>query len=74
MNNRSRANNETLAEALLNEQQRVSELLPLYDNIPEGIFAATLMRAALAKSNRAVMSGDIVGMVAALEDLKGYGA
>lgn len=65
---------ETLADALLNEQQRVRELLPLYDAIPTGIFAATMMRQSLARAEQAVASGDGVAMLAAYEDLKGYDA
>ena len=40
---------DNLAEALPKEQQRVRELLALYDTIPTGTFAATLMRQALAR-------------------------
>ena len=43
--------NETLAEALPKEQQRVRDLLPVYDAIPTGIFAATMMRHSLRKQN-----------------------
>ena len=63
---------ETLAEALPREQQRVRELLPLYDAIPTGIFAATMMRQSLAAAERAAAAGDVVAMMAALEDLRGY--
>ncbi len=65
---------ETLAEALPREQQRVRELLPLYDAIPTGIFAATMMRQSLAAAERAAAAGDVVAMMAALEDLRGYDA
>lgn len=65
---------ETLADALPKEQQRVRDLLPIYDAIPSGIFAATMMRESLAKAERASASGDVVVvvMLAAYEDLKGY--
>ena len=36
--------NETLGEALPREMARVRDLLPLYDAIPTGIFAATMMQ------------------------------
>jgi len=65
---------ETLAEALPREQQRVRELLPLYDAIPTGIFAATMMRQSLAAAERAAAAGDVVAMMAALEDMRGYDA
>lgn len=62
----------TLAEALPKEQQRVRDLLPIYDAIPTGVFAATLMRQSLAQAERASAAGDIVAMLAAYNDLKGY--
>lgn len=64
--------NETLAEALPKEQQRVRDLLPVYDAIPTGIFAATMMRHSLAQAERASASGDVVAMLVAYNNLKGY--
>jgi Ca2+-binding EF-hand superfamily protein len=63
-----------LAEALPEEQQRVRELLPIYDAIPTGVFAATMMRESLSRAEQAAASGDVVAMLAAYEDLKGYKA
>jgi hypothetical protein len=63
---------ESLAESLPREQQRVRDLLLIYDAIPTGIFAATMMRQSLAAAERAAASGDVVAMIAAYEDLKGY--
>lgn len=63
---------ESLAEALPREQQRVRELLPLYDAIPTGVFAATMMRESLARAERAAAAGDVVAMLAAYQDLQGY--
>lgn len=63
-----------LAEALPEEQQRVRELLPIYDAIPTGVFAATIMRESLARAEQAAASGNVVAMMAAYEDLKGYDA
>lgn len=65
---------ETLAEALPKEQQRVRELLSMYDSIPTGIFAATMMRQSLSRAEQAATSGDVIAMLAAYEDLKGYDA
>lgn len=65
---------ETLADALPKEQKRVRELLPMYDAIPTGIFAATMMRQSLARAEQAAVSGDVVAMLVAYEDLKGYDA
>jgi hypothetical protein len=63
-----------LTEALPEEQQRVRELLPIYDAIPTGVFAATMMRQSLARAEQAAASGDVVAMLAAYEDLRGYKA
>ena len=63
-----------IAEALPIEQARVRKLLPLYDEIPEGIFAATMMRQSLAQAEKAAAAGDLVAMIHAYEDLKGYSA
>lgn len=61
-----------LAEALPNEQRRVRELLPLYDAIPTGAFAATMMRQALDRAERAASSGDLIAMLQSYEELKGF--
>lgn len=61
-----------LAEALPKEQERVRELLPLYDAIPAGIFAATMMRQSLRRAELAAASGDVVEMIRAYNDLKEY--
>ena len=63
---------ENLAEALPKEQQRVRDLLPFYDAIPTGVFAATMMRQSLVRAEQAAASGDVITMLAAYEDLKGY--
>ena len=63
---------ETLADALPKEQRRVRELLPIYDEIPAGKFAAMLMRQSLFNAELAASSGDVVAMLAAYEDLKSY--
>lgn len=65
---------DTLAAALPREIQRVSELLPLYDEIPTGVFAATVMRMALQRAQKAIADGDLVGMIQAYEELKGFEA
>ena len=65
---------ETLADALPKEQQRVRELLPIYDAIPAGVFAATMIRQSLARAEKAAASGDVAAMIAAYEDLKDYDA
>ena len=64
----------SLADALPAEIERVQELLPLYDQTPTGVFAATLMRSSIKAAHRAMVEGDVVAMLACYEDLKGYSA
>lgn len=52
----------SLAEALPNEQKRVRELLPLYDEIPTGVFAATMMRQALTRAEQAAKLRGVEGI------------
>ncbi|MEV8518610.1 hypothetical protein ABZR86_02320 [Dyella marensis] len=65
---------ESLAEALPREIERVQELLPLYDAIPTGIFAATMMRESIKTAQDAMVAGDVVQMIRSYEDLQGYKA
>lgn len=62
---------ETLAEALPREQERVRELLPLYDAIPAGAFGAAMLRQALKRAEKAAASGDVIAMLQSLDELKG---
>ena len=66
---------ESLGEALPKEQARVRELIVQYRG-PElggsGIFAATMMENSLKEADKAIMSGDVVAMIRAYEDLKEY--
>jgi hypothetical protein len=65
---------DSLAEALPGEIERVQELLPLYDAIPTGIFAATMMRNSIKAAHAAMVAGDVIAMIQCYEDLKGYKA
>ena len=65
---------DSLAEALPREVERVQELLPLYDEVPMGHFAAAMMRNSIKTAHRAMVAGDVVEMLRAYEDLKGYTA
>lgn len=62
----------TLAEALPAEQERVRELLPIYESVPNGIFVVTMMRDALSRAEKAAASGDVIGMIRSYEELKGF--
>ena len=57
----------------VNEMKRVrDELLPLYDAIPAGKFAATMMRADLDAATKALAEGDVVTMIRVYERLRDY--
>lgn len=63
----------SLAEELPKEQARVRHLITLYREIgPAGEFGACMMEHSLRQADAAVMSGDVVAMIRAYEDLKGY--
>ncbi len=70
MNNEPEA--ESLGTALPKEIERCQELLTQYAAIgPAGIFGATMIRADIAAAHKAMMEGDVVGMLRAYEALKG---
>lgn len=63
----------SLAEALPAEQARVRELKEQYLSIgPAGRPAAFLMEQSLRRADQAVMSGDVIAMLMAYEDLKRF--
>lgn len=62
----------TLGDDMPKEQQRVRELLGEYKAIgPSGRFGAIVIEATLREADQAVMSGDVVRMIAAYQALKG---
>jgi hypothetical protein len=63
----------TLGDELPRQMARVRDhVLPAYLGIPEGIFAATLMRADLDRAAKAMIEGDVVEMMRVCEALKGW--
>lgn len=61
----------SLAEEILAEQERNRRLLETYIEIgPAGTFGAMMLRDLLARTERAVMSGDVVAMMRCYEELK----
>lgn len=63
----------SVGEELPKEMARVrDDLLPVYDSIPSGVFAATMMRADLDRAARALSEGDVVEIIRVYESLKGY--
>lgn len=65
---------DTLGDALPREVARVrDEVLPEYLAIGSpGRFAVAMMRADLDRASHAMISGDVVEMIAAYTSLKGY--
>lgn len=64
---------ETLGTALPREMARVrDELLPAYDSIPSGKWAATMMRLDLDRAAKALAEGDVIAMLRVYENLKWY--
>ena len=65
---------ESLAEALPKEMARVrDQVMPSYVEIgPPGQFALMMMRAALDAAARAMAEGDVIAMIRAHQDLKGF--
>jgi hypothetical protein len=63
---------ETLGEALPKEMARVRQVLTIYIEIgPAGRIGAHLIEQSLQTADKAVIEGDIVGMVRAYKDLQG---
>lgn len=63
----------TVGDALPDEIARVTVILGHYIEIgPAGAPGAMMIRASLDRATRAAASGDVVAMIQALEDLKGY--
>jgi hypothetical protein len=63
---------DTLADALPREIERVQEIIKEYESVPGGEIAAMMMRQDIRKAHEAMMSGDLVGMIAAYKELKEY--
>lgn len=67
-----------MAEGLIGAiQERCNELrneyIPAYEEIgPAGIFATTMMRMAITRAEEAIATGDTVGMVASLQELREF--
>jgi molybdopterin converting factor small subunit len=64
---------DTLGDALPREMTRVRRLIPMYQSIgPAGGFAIMMMNRALDEAQKALAEGDVVAMIRAYEDLKGF--
>lgn len=64
---------ESVADALPKEMARIrDEVLPEYDALPTGVFAATMMRAELDRAAKAMVEGDTIQMIKSLQELRGF--
>lgn len=63
-----------IIEGLHKEIDRVWEIIKEYDAVPNGAgaFAAGLMRHSIKNAENMIATGDTVGMMKALNDLKEY--
>ena len=63
----------TLAEELPAQQARCRQILERALELgPAGTFLATILRASLARAERAAAEGDLAEMIRALNDLQSY--
>ncbi len=60
-----------LPEAMEKEIQRNRELLDVYNTIPTGIFAASMIERDIIKAISALASGDVIRILRSYESLKG---
>ena len=62
----------TIGDQLPKEIERCQELLGIYKSLgPVGVFGHAMISADIAEAHKAMMEGDLVGMVQAYEKLKG---
>lgn len=62
---------DTLGDKLPEEMARVRAVLGYYKEIgPAGMFGAAMIEQSLRAADKAVMSGDLVAMISAYQDLK----
>lgn len=62
----------TLGEALPLEIERVQELIKEYESVPNGNFAAAMMRSDIKAARFAILSGDLAEMVRLHQTLTEY--
>ncbi len=60
-----------LIEGLQQEITRNKEILVIYEEIPQGVFGATMIKAAIKQAEEAMVNNDIVAMLRSYKELKG---
>jgi hypothetical protein len=67
---------DSVGEALPREMTRIRKLLPNYERVapfaPGARITIALMNASLDRAQAALASGDVIKIIRAYEDLKGY--
>lgn len=58
-------------ETLHNEIKRVEELLKFYEEIPEGVFGAVMIKESLKKAKNAISKKDIEYAIEDLQNITG---
>jgi hypothetical protein len=61
-----------IIEGVQEQNNRVRELIKLYMSVPNGQFAAAMMKAAIQEGEAAIASGDTARMIAAYKELEGF--
>ena len=62
----------TLMEGLLEEMDRVREIIAVYKQFPAGQLAAAVMEADIEMATKAIAQGDTVEMLRRYDSLKGW--
>lgn len=63
-----------LIEGLLEEMNRVRELIKIYESLPDnaGFFGSSMMKVSITRAEKAIASGDVTEELRAFEDLKSF--
>lgn len=61
---------DNLVEAILEEIDRVNELIKIYESIPTGGFGAAMLKVTLQDAKKALASGDVIQMTVACKQLQ----
>jgi vacuolar-type H+-ATPase subunit E/Vma4 len=74
MDVRSKTEMANLIEGLIEQMNRVRELIKLYEQTPNGSTAAAMMKQSIQKAEQAMSKGDTIQMMVCYTDLEGYKA
>ncbi len=63
---------QTVGQDIINEIERVAILRQEYLKIPTGFIAASMMQASIDAAKEALNNSDVIAVLRAYEDLKGF--